>query len=154
MSIREHHTPRHAAGSEWQEPSGLRLAFGKVIGKEPLPGRGHNRRAKLGAVAATAMLALSAYGLNQGVEQVSEHLSSQEPVVVTTAKITTDPISLPVVVNETLKDQGFDPATVDVTLPEFAAEHQGQDPRTANHANGTYEVCVFDNGTATVTRVK
>lgn len=128
--------------------------MGKVIGEEPLPGRGHNRRAKLGVVAATAMLALSAYGLNQGAEQVSEHLSSQEPVVVTTAKITTDPISLPVVVNETLKDQGFDPATVDVTLPEFAAEHQGQDPRTANHANETYEVYVFDNGTATVTRVK
>ena len=151
---REHHTLRHAADPGQEEPSGLRIAIGNLIGKEPLPGREYNRRAKIGAAATIATASLVTYGILQGAEQIGDHLSDQEPAVVTTTEITTDPISLSGDVYEIVEEQGFDPADVSVSMPDFATAHQGQDPRKASYANETYEVRVFEDGTVTVTPVQ
>lgn len=156
MSIREHHTPRHAAGSEWQEPSRLRKVIGKVIGKEPLPGKEYNERALTTAAAvALGVSAVLCYGVAEvnGLASRAQETNSSTAESSTTTEINTDPMNLQRDVVETIKTQGYDPTEITIVWPDFAAEHQGQDPRTASHASETYKVSI-KNGTATVTRVK
>lgn len=157
MSTHGQHTPRHAAGSEWQEPSGLRKVIGKVIGKEPLPGKEYNERAAA-TVAATVALGVSAvlcYGVAEvnGLASRAQETNSSTAESSTTTEINTDPMNLQRDVVETIKTQGYDPTKITIVWPDFAAEHQGQDPRTASYASETYKVSI-KNGTATVTRVK
>lgn len=156
MSTHEQHTPRHAADSKWQEPSRLRKVIGKVIGKKPLPGKEYNERALTTAAAvALGVSAVLCYGVAEvnGLASRAQETNSSTAESSTTTEINTDPMNLQRDVVETIKTQGYDPTEITIVWPDFAAEHQGQDPRTASYAKETYKVSI-KNGTATVTRVK
>lgn len=151
MKRQELHTPRDAANPD-QEASILRKGFGKIIGKEPLPGRQYDKRL---ATIATLVLAGSVFtGL-----AVNEIGSNFKETVSTTAetptvtRITTNPTSLLTEVQEALKANGYDPEEITINLPDYAAEYQGQDPRKLDYLSSTYEITVID-GVANVTRLK
>ena len=157
MDRYEHHTQRHAASPDWQEPSWLREAIGRVIGKKPLPGKEYDNRARVLATTAVFALGVSAalgvYGLGKDGFTSHPQETTSSTTEFSTTEINTDPMNLRRDVVEAIEAQGYDPTKITIVWPDFAAEHQGQDPRTADHTNETYEV-IIEDGVATVTPVK
>lgn len=142
------YTPRHAA----KEASILRKGFGKIIGKEPLPGEEYDKRAAAAiatlALAGPVITGLAAHEIASNFRETTSN-TTETPTV---TRITTDPISLRTEVQEALEANGYDPEEITINLPDYAAEHQGQDPRNIDYLSSTYEITVID-GVANVTRV-
>lgn len=152
MKRQELHTPRHAA-NPYQEASILRKGFGKIIGKEPMPGEEYDKRAAATAIATLALAGSVITGL--AAHEIASNFgetTSNTTETPTVTRITTDPISLRTEVQEALEANGYDPEETTINLPDYAAEHQGQDPRNIDYLSSTYEITVID-GVANVTRV-
>lgn len=151
MKRPELHTQRHAT-NRYQEASILRKGFGKIIGKEPLPGEKYNKRAAAIATLALAGSVITGLAVNEIASNFGETASTTTETP-TVTRITTDPISLRTEVQEALEANGYDPEEITINLPDYAAEYQGQDPRNLDYLSSTYEITVI-NGVANVTRLK